>query len=72
MFLFNLFLFPVCSEETAFLLGTCYYRAGRVHETHYLLQNIVLTLPQSRFLFAKCALDLKRLVFASYYFCINQ
>ncbi|KAL4712028.1 hypothetical protein ACJJTC_003695 [Scirpophaga incertulas] len=49
----------VASEETAFLLGTCYYRAGRVNEAHHLLQNTSLSLPQSRFLLAKCSLDLK-------------
>ncbi|CAG4962566.1 unnamed protein product [Colias eurytheme] len=49
----------VGSEETAFLLGTCYYRAGRVNETQHLLQNLTLTLPQSRFLLAKCSVDLK-------------
>ncbi|CAH4006891.1 cell division cycle protein 27 homolog isoform X1 [Pieris brassicae] len=47
------------SEETAFLLGTCYYRAGRINETHNLLQNISLSLPQARFLLAKCSVDLK-------------
>lgn len=51
--------FSVASEETAFLLGTCYYRAGRVNETHHLLQNVSLTLPQARFLLAKCSVDLK-------------
>ncbi|KAM3966158.1 cell division cycle protein 27 [Aphomia sociella] len=49
----------VSSEETAFLLGTCYYRSGRVNEAHHLLQNTLLTLPQSRFLLAKCSIDLK-------------
>lgn len=49
----------VPAEEAAFLLGTCYYRAGRVNEAHYLLQNISFTLPQAKFLFAKCALTLK-------------
>ncbi|VVD03225.1 unnamed protein product [Leptidea sinapis] len=49
----------VNSEETAFLLGTSYYRAGRVNETHHLLKNLSLTLPQSRFLLAKCSVDLK-------------
>lgn len=49
----------VASEETAFLLGTCYYRRGRVNEVHHLLQNMSLTLPQSRFLLAKCSIDLK-------------
>lgn len=48
----------VCSEETAFLLGTCYYRAGRVNEAHHLLQNMSLSLPQARFLLAKCSVDL--------------
>ncbi|XP_041986615.1 cell division cycle protein 27 homolog [Aricia agestis] len=49
----------VSSEETAFLLGTCYYRAGRINETFYLLHNITLTLPQARYLLAKCSVDLK-------------
>ncbi|CAG4947129.1 unnamed protein product [Parnassius apollo] len=49
----------VASEETAFLLGTCYYRAGRVNEAHHLLQSLSLTLPQSRFLLAKCLVEIK-------------
>ncbi|XP_023946429.1 cell division cycle protein 27 homolog [Bicyclus anynana] len=49
----------VTSEETAFLLATCYYRAGRVNEAHHLLHNISLTLPQAKFLLAKCSLELK-------------
>ncbi|CAG9088480.1 unnamed protein product [Plutella xylostella] len=49
----------VSSEETAFLLGTCYYRARRVNEAHHLLQNLSLSLPQARFLLARCSFDLK-------------
>ncbi|KAJ8716013.1 hypothetical protein PYW08_013298 [Mythimna loreyi] len=49
----------VASEETAFLLGTCYYRAGKINEAQYLLQNMSLTLPQAKFLLAKCFLELK-------------
>lgn len=49
----------VTSEETAFLLGTCYYRAGRVNEAHHLLKQMPLSLPQARFLLAKCSIDLK-------------
>ncbi|XP_053606232.1 cell division cycle protein 27 homolog [Plodia interpunctella] len=49
----------VTSEETAFLLGTCYYRTGRVNEAHHLLQNYPLSLPQARFLLAKCSIELK-------------
>lgn len=56
---FVLIIVAVASEETAFLLGTCYYRARRLNEAHYLLQNIPLTLPQARFLLAKCCVDLK-------------
>lgn len=55
----NINIVSVASEETAFLLGTCYYRAGRVNEAHHLLQNISLTLPQARFLLAKCSVELK-------------
>ncbi|XP_028036484.1 cell division cycle protein 27 homolog [Bombyx mandarina] len=49
----------VGSEEAAFLLGTCYYRSGRINEAHHLLQNKTLALPQARFLLAKCSADLK-------------
>ncbi|KAI5637114.1 anaphase-promoting complex, cyclosome, subunit 3 domain-containing protein [Phthorimaea operculella] len=49
----------VGSEETAFLLGTCYYRARRVNEAHHLLKNVSPSLPQARFLLAKCSVDLK-------------
>lgn len=52
-------MLSVGSEETAFLLGTSYYRARRVNEAHHLLKNVSPSLPQARFLLAKCSIELK-------------
>lgn len=54
-----MYLIPVGSEETSFLLGTCFYRAGRVNEAYHMLKTTSASLPQARFLLAKCSLDLK-------------
>lgn len=48
------------SEESLFLLATCYYRAGQKHQAHWLLSSKGVRSTQCRFLLAKCAFDLKQ------------
>lgn len=51
---------PVNTVETRYLLGTCYYRAGRKREAMHLLKGDgELRDVQSRLLYARCCLDLK-------------
>uniref|UniRef100_A0A146LB22 Cell division cycle protein 27 homolog n=5 Tax=Lygus hesperus TaxID=30085 RepID=A0A146LB22_LYGHE len=49
----------VDSEETIYLLATCYYRSGKPHQAYALLKNS--SSPQCKFLLAKCCIDLQRL-----------
>ncbi|XP_052872156.1 cell division cycle protein 27 homolog [Anopheles cruzii] len=48
------------SEESVFLLATCYYRAGQKHQAHWLLSTKSVRSTQCRFLLSKCAFDLKK------------
>lgn len=48
------------SEETIFLLATCYYRSGQKHQAHWLLSKKSVRSTQCRFLLSKCAFDLKK------------
>ncbi|XP_021695631.1 cell division cycle protein 27 homolog [Aedes aegypti] len=48
------------SEESLFLLATCYYRAGQKHQAHWLLSSKSVRSTQCRFLLSKCAFDLKQ------------
>ncbi|XP_055601885.1 cell division cycle protein 27 homolog isoform X2 [Uranotaenia lowii] len=48
------------SEESLFLLATCYYRSGQKHQAHWLLSNKSVRSTQCRFLLSKCAFDLKQ------------
>lgn len=48
------------SEESLFLLATCYYRAGQKHQAHWLLSSKKVRSTQCRFLLSKCAFDLKQ------------
>lgn len=48
------------SEESLFLLATCYYRAGLKHQAHWLLSTKSVRSTQCRFLLSKCAFDLKQ------------
>ncbi|XP_035904670.1 LOW QUALITY PROTEIN: cell division cycle protein 27 homolog [Anopheles stephensi] len=50
----------VDSEESVFLLATCYYRAGQKHLAHWLLSKKSVRSTQCRFLLSKCAFDLKK------------
>uniref|UniRef100_A0A182QJ66 Cell division cycle protein 27 homolog n=1 Tax=Anopheles farauti TaxID=69004 RepID=A0A182QJ66_9DIPT len=48
------------SEESIFLLATCYYRSGQKHMAHWLLSKKSVHSTQCRFLLSKCAYDLKK------------
>ncbi|XP_059614178.1 cell division cycle protein 27 homolog [Phlebotomus argentipes] len=49
------------TEESIFLLATCYYRSGQVHQAFWLLQSKGARTPQARFLLSKCALELNQI-----------
>jgi len=48
------------SDEALFLVATCYYRQGKVDQAHHVLNKQGATTPNTKFLLAKCAADLKR------------
>uniref|UniRef100_U5EPH1 Cell division cycle protein 27 homolog n=1 Tax=Corethrella appendiculata TaxID=1370023 RepID=U5EPH1_9DIPT len=48
------------TEESLFLLATCYYRSGQIHQAHWLLSTKSVKSTQCRFLLAKCAYELKQ------------
>uniref|UniRef100_A0A2M4AIZ3 Cell division cycle protein 27 homolog n=1 Tax=Anopheles triannulatus TaxID=58253 RepID=A0A2M4AIZ3_9DIPT len=48
------------SEESIFLLATCYYRAGQKHQAHWLLSTKSVRSTQCRYLLSKCSFDLKK------------
>lgn len=48
------------TDESLFLLATCYYRSGRVNEAHWLLNTKGAATHKSKFLLAKCAFELKQ------------
>ncbi|CAK9823846.1 Cell division cycle protein 27 homolog [Anthophora retusa] len=50
----------VDTEETLFLLATCYYRSGRVKQAYALLSKKAPNSAQCRFLLAKCCYDLEK------------
>ncbi|CAL7943703.1 unnamed protein product [Xylocopa violacea] len=50
----------VDTEETLFLLATCYYRSGRVRQAYSLLSKKAPNSAQCRFLLAKCCYDLEK------------
>ncbi|KAL1128844.1 hypothetical protein AAG570_013378, partial [Ranatra chinensis] len=47
------------SDETIWLLATCYYRSGKPAQAYSILKNA--NSPQCKFLLAKCCLDLQKL-----------
>lgn len=51
---------PVETDESLFLLATCYYRSGKVNEAHWLLSTKGASTHKSKFLLAKCAYELKQ------------
>ncbi|XP_031830400.1 cell division cycle protein 27 isoform X2 [Nomia melanderi] len=50
----------VDTEETLFLLATCYYRSGQVRQAYALLSKKAPSSAQCRFLLAKCCYDLEK------------
>ncbi|XP_014248268.1 cell division cycle protein 27 homolog [Cimex lectularius] len=46
------------TEETIWLLATCYYRSGKLAQAYSLLKNS--SSPQCKFLLAKCCIDLQK------------
>lgn len=48
------------SEESLFLVATCHYRAGRLDQAYHLLHTSGARTPQTKFLLAKCAADLRK------------
>lgn len=50
------------TDETTFILATCYYRSQMIHQTYWLLKKKSPRSPQCRYLLAKCAYELKKLV----------
>ncbi|PIK47242.1 putative cell division cycle protein 27-like [Apostichopus japonicus] len=48
------------SDDTLFLLATCYYRSGYPNRAHAILQTKGCPTPQCRFLMAKCSLELEK------------
>ncbi|KAH3706248.1 cell division cycle protein 27 homolog [Dreissena polymorpha] len=48
----------VLSEETLYLLATCYYRAGKTRQTYALLKKRGQNSPDNKFLFARCCVDI--------------
>ena len=48
------------SEESLYLLALSHYRAHKTLRAYHLLKNRYLALPQSKYLLAKCCLDLNK------------
>lgn len=51
----------VGSDDTLYLLATCFYQAGYCKRAYSLLQSKGCPTPLCRFLFAKCCMDLNKL-----------
>uniref|UniRef100_A0A669C4G2 Cell division cycle protein 27 homolog n=1 Tax=Oreochromis niloticus TaxID=8128 RepID=A0A669C4G2_ORENI len=51
----------VRSEESLYLLATCYYRSGKPYKAYRLLKAHSCSTPQVRFLLAKCCVELSKL-----------
>nr|CAD7393243.1 unnamed protein product [Timema cristinae] len=49
----------VVSDETVFLLATCYYRSGKPGQAYSILRSKGVKSPQCRYLLAKCCMDLE-------------
>ncbi|XP_035208488.1 cell division cycle protein 27 homolog [Stegodyphus dumicola] len=50
----------VDSDDTLYLLATCYYRAGRIGAAYSVLKRKGCRSSQCRFLYARCCVDLKK------------
>ncbi|XP_046396113.1 cell division cycle protein 27 homolog isoform X2 [Ischnura elegans] len=51
----------VDSDDTIFLLATCYYRSGKPGRAYAVLQSRESKSPQCKYLMARCCLDLQKL-----------
>ncbi|XP_071451137.1 cell division cycle protein 27 homolog isoform X2 [Hetaerina americana] len=51
----------VDSDDTIFLLATCYYRSGKPGRAYSVLQSRESKSPQCKYLMARCCLDLQKL-----------
>lgn len=60
-------LFSVRTDESLFLMATCYYRCGKMLAAYSVLHNSGSKNPQCKFLLAKCCVDLAKLVFLSFF-----
>ncbi|XP_040564895.1 cell division cycle protein 27 homolog isoform X1 [Lepeophtheirus salmonis] len=61
-FLAEKLLSEVDTDESAFLLATCYYRSGKLNQAYDVLQGKGLRSQQNRFLMARCCTDLNKLI----------
>lgn len=59
MYYYNIII-TVDTEESLFLLATCYYRSGRIRQAYALLSQKAPNSAQCRFLLAKCCYDLEK------------
>lgn len=48
------------SDDSVFMLATCYYRSNQVHQAYWVLHARSSKSPQCRYLLAKCAFELKK------------
>lgn len=48
------------SDESLFILATCYYRSSQKNQAYWLLKTGGAKSPEARFLYAKCAYELER------------
>lgn len=55
-----LLIFSVHTDESLHLLATCHYRAGNKVSAYKLLRSRGCRSPQSRFLLARCCIDLRK------------
>ncbi|XP_052802674.1 cell division cycle protein 27 homolog [Mya arenaria] len=58
LFLADRLYAEVKSEETLYLLATCYYRSGKARQTYALLKKRGQNSPDNKFLFAKCCINI--------------
>ena len=50
----------VGTDESLFLLATCYFRNGQLHQAYDILRKHESKLPKNRFLLAKCCMKLEK------------
>lgn len=60
IYILKYYIITVDTEESLFLLATCYYRSGRVRQAYALLSQKAPSSAQCRFLLAKCCYDLEK------------